>query len=207
VVKLASGENTRERLIASGLYVFGEKSYHGAGLSEILAHAEVPKGSFYHYFKSKEDFAVAVIERNAADHVARTRESMHNRKISPMGRLYGHFDMMREHYRENGARRECLIAKLALEVSQLSETLRAAVKSAYDQWAVLLAQVIREAQAAGEIDQFYVPESLANVLINNWEGATIRMQIEETVRPLDDFFEVILEHGLHLKSASKKRSD
>ncbi len=179
----------------------GQKSYNGAGLSEILKSADVPKGSFYHYFKSKEDFAVAVIERSSEEHIARMKEMMSDTSKTPMERIYGYFDMMREHYRENGAQRNCLIAKLALEVCQLSLPLRSAVKIAYDQWALVLSQVIAELQSSAEFSHINDVEALAiaNVLINDWEGATMRMQIEGTIKPLDDFFDVILEHGLKMK--------
>jgi TetR/AcrR family transcriptional repressor of nem operon len=195
-------ENTKERLIRSGLEIIGQKSYNGAGLSEILKAADVPKGSFYHHFKSKEGFAVAVIERNSEEHINHMQEMLSDRSLSPRERIYGYFEMMRTHYRENGAQRNCLIAKLALEVCQLSPPLRAAVKAAYDQWALVFSQVIREAQTAGEICTDFDADSLANVLINDWEGATMRMQIEGNIKPLDNFFEVILETGLKLKPCS-----
>ncbi|MEM6821927.1 MAG: TetR family transcriptional regulator C-terminal domain-containing protein [Verrucomicrobiota bacterium] len=193
-------ETTKERLITSGLALMSEKSYHGAGLSEILKRADVPKGSFYHYFKSKENFAVEVIARNSMDHLEKMKSILSDKATSPMDRIYGYYSIMRDFYRSNGAQRSCLIAKLALEVSQLSEPLREAVKGAYDQWSQLLAETIREAQEIDEIDQSFDAEALANVLINDWEGATIRMQIEGNIKPLDDFFEVILEHGLKLKA-------
>lgn len=196
---IATTENTKERLIQCGMQLIGEKSYNGAGLSEILKTADVPKGSFYHYFKSKEDFAVSVVERSSEQHMEHMKQFLSNRSLSPLERIYGYFDMMREHYRENGARRMCLVAKLALEVCQLSPPLRAAVKSTYDQWAVILAQTVREAQAAGEICELHDPDALASVLINSWEGATIRMQIEGNIKPLDDFFQVVIEAGLKLK--------
>jgi len=177
----------------------GEKSYNGAGLSEILKMAAVPKGSFYHYFKSKEDFAVAVVERSSEQHMENMRKVLSDRSLEPLERIYGFFDMMRDDYRENGAKRNCLVAKLALEVCQLSPPLRAAVKSTYDQWAVLLAQTVREAQATGEICELQNPDSLASVLINSWEGATIRMQIDGDIKPLDEFFQIVIEEGLKLK--------
>ncbi|MEM1158298.1 MAG: TetR family transcriptional regulator C-terminal domain-containing protein [Verrucomicrobiota bacterium] len=196
---IATTENTKERLIQCGMQLIGEKSYHGAGLSEILKTAEVPKGSFYHYFKSKEDFAVSVVERSSEQHMEHMKQFLSDRSLKPLERIYGYFEMLRSHYRENGAKRTCLVAKLALEVCQLSPLLRAAVKSTYDQWAVILAQTVREAQAAGAICEMHDPDALASVLINSWEGATIRMQIEGHIKPLDDFFQVVIEEGLKLK--------
>jgi TetR/AcrR family transcriptional repressor of nem operon len=76
---------------------------------------------------------------------------------------------------------ECLISKVALETADLSEPVHAAVRCAYQQWSALLAQVIREGQAAGEIDRKHDPDRLGNVLVMLWEGAAMRMQIDRNI--------------------------
>ena len=71
--------------------------------------------------------------------------------------------------------------------------MHAAVKCAYDQWSALLARVIREAQAAGEIGRNHDPDRLADVLVMLWEGATIRMQIDRSLQPVDDFLAFVFD--------------
>lgn len=179
--------DTRERLLAAGAELFGRKGFNGCGLTEVLDAAGVPKGSFYHYFASKEDFGVALIERARDDHLAELRPVLSDRKISPINRLRKIFAQARETCAVDGSNVECLIPKLALETASLSEPVHAAVKCAYQQWSALMAQVIREGQAAGEIDRRQDADRLANVLVMLWEGAAIRMQIERNIAPLDDF--------------------
>lgn len=183
---------TRDRLLDAGTKAFVAKSYNACGLNEVLCAAGVPKGSFYHYFKSKEDFGVAVIEASADESVAVLKEYLTDRSKSPMARLRAYYEAARDCCATHGARRECLITNLALETSQLSEPMRAAVKCGYDQWVAVIAKTIREAQVAGEIDPQENPEQLADLLINAWEGATLRMQIDATVEPLNQFIEYIL---------------
>lgn len=184
---------TRDRILEAGSKALVAKSYNGCGLNEILGAAGVPKGSFYHYFKSKEGFGVAVIERSADAHAERMKSFFSDRSMSPLARMRAFYVMVRNWYVENGPTRECLISKLALETAQLSEPMRAAIKCGYDQWSALHAKVIREAQAAGEIDDSSEPEQLADILINAWEGATIRMQIDRDIAPLDEFLNITLE--------------
>jgi len=188
--------NAKERILEAGTAAIVAKSYNGCGLKEILDAAEVPKGSFYHYFKSKEDFGVAIIERASDEYATWTREILNDRKQSPIARLRTYFEQMVEHYMEAGPDRECLIAKLALEISQLSEPMRAAIKFAYDHWSGLLAKTLREAQAAGELSEHYDPDALADFLVNAWEGVTIRMQINRDVELLNSYMEMVFDRIL-----------
>jgi TetR/AcrR family transcriptional repressor of nem operon len=179
--------DTRERIIEAGSSAISAKSFNGCGLKEILDAAQVPKGSFYHYFKSKEDFGVAVIEESADQHAQFIREQLSDRRLPPLERVRRVFQQMHDYYAEHGPMRECLIAKLALEVAQLSEPMRLAIKYAYDRWSGLLAMTLREAQAAGDFSSELDPERTADLLINTWEGTTMRMQIERNLKPLDEF--------------------
>ncbi len=184
---------TRDRILEAGSQAIVAKSYNGCGLNEILGAAGVPKGSFYHYFKSKEGFGVAVIEQSADGHSANLRRYFTDRSQSPLTRLRSFYAMAHDHYAEHGPTRQCLIAKLALETAQLSEPMRAAIKCGYDQWGLLHAKLLREAQAEGELDADADAEALANAIMHAWEGATIRMQIDQSIAPLTEFMDTVLE--------------
>ncbi|MGK0155726.1 MAG: TetR/AcrR family transcriptional repressor of nem operon [Neolewinella sp.] len=184
---------SRTRLLDAGAELFGKKGFNGCGLSEILAQAGVPKGSFYHYFASKEEFGVVLIERTRDEFLAELGPLLGDRKKAPLARLRSMFEYIREQCSESGPTSECLISKLALETGSLSEPVHAAVKCSYQQWSALLAQVLREAQAAGEVDAKHDADRLANVLVMLWEGAAIRMQIDRDIAPLDDFLDVAFD--------------
>ncbi len=184
--------NTKHRIIQAGCSAITAKSFNGCGLKEILDDAGVPKGSFYHYFRSKEDLGVAVIEQSAREHVEYMRELLEQRDVPPLERIRRLFAELREYYAEQGLRRECIIPKLALEVAQLSEPMRLAIRYAYGRWAALLAKTLDEAKAAGELAADVDSERTANLLVNTWEGVTIRMQIEKSLDPLDQFLEDVL---------------
>lgn len=191
---------TRERLLEAGAQAIAAKSFNACGLAEILSAAGVPKGSFYHYFDSKEDFGVALIEKESAEYFEQLRGMLGDRKHPPLARLRAVFEHGRDECLSHGPERQCLIPKLALETSQLSETVHAAVKCAYDQWTALLAGVIREAQAAGEIARRHDPERLAKALVMLWEGATLRMQIDRSLQPVEDCLTFIFDSLLANRS-------
>ncbi len=185
--------DTRERILAAGAQVVSAKGFNGAGLAEILQVAGVPKGSFYHYFGSKEDFGVALIERARDEYFDALRPIVGDRRRTALQRLRAVFEQTREECAAHGPTVECIIAKLALETSNLSEPVHAAVRCVYQQWNALLAQVIREGQAAGEIAASHDPDSLASVLVMMWEGAAMRMQIDRSIQPLDDFLAFVFD--------------
>jgi TetR/AcrR family transcriptional repressor of nem operon len=96
---------TRDKIIASGIRAILDKSFNAVGLNEILADADVPKGSFYHYFKSKEAFGVAVVERfvaNAADELCST---LGDASQSPLSRLRHWMVTTQESLHASGFRR------------------------------------------------------------------------------------------------------
>jgi TetR/AcrR family transcriptional repressor of nem operon len=189
----ARDQSTRERILEVGAQAIANKSFNSCGLAEILKEAGVPKGSFYHYFGSKEDFGVALIERAIAEYVEMLRPILFDRRRSPLARLRAVFELSRQECLANGAARQCLIPKLALETAQLSEPVHAAVKGAYDQWRSLLARVIREAQTAREVSRTHTPERLADILVMLWEGATICIQIDRSLQPFDDLLSFVFD--------------
>lgn len=97
--------------------------------------------------------------------------------------------MMRDQYAYSGGGPECLIAKLAPEVAQLSEPIRSAIKYAYDDWSSVLARALREARAAGEPNSDQDPDEMADFMIAAWKGVAVRMQIDQSVKPLDQYLD------------------
>src|SRR5690606_16031807 len=110
---------TRTKLLDAGAELFAKKGFNGCGLSEILAQAGVPKGSFYHYFASKEEFGVVLIERTRDEFLAELGPLLGDRKKAPLHRLRAMFEYIRAECSESGPTSECLIPKLALETASL----------------------------------------------------------------------------------------
>jgi TetR/AcrR family transcriptional repressor of nem operon len=197
---LAKETGTRDRLLEAGAQAIAAKSFNACGLAEILALAGVPKGSFYHYFASKEEFGVALIDRACTEYVQFLAPMLEDQSRTPLARLRAVFEQSRDECLARGPGRQCLIPKLALETSQLSEPVHAAVKKAYDRWSELLAGVIREGQRAGEIPTSHDPERFANLLVMLWEGATIRTQIDRSTQPIDDFLSFAFDSLLRARA-------
>lgn len=188
--------DTRQKLIEAGVRAMLEKSYHAVGIKEILDDVGVPKGSFYHYFKSKEQFGIEVIEYAAAEHVARIRRFLSDRSQSPMTRFRAFFESSRVCHETLQCRLSCLLLKLSTEVCQMSPAMRAALKSGMDQWLALFAQFIREAQAEGELSDRHHADEMAGFIQAAWEGALMRMLVDGAATPLERFQNYIFDQLL-----------
>lgn len=177
-------KDTKDRLIQAGIEAMLAKSYHSVGIKEILDSVGVPKGSFYHYFKSKEEFGIAIIDTFAKEHATVIQSCIDDRTKSPLERLLGSFSACLTYYPEQGHRNNCLIAKLSHEVIHESPNMRAAIHNAFDMWQAMYARMIREAQNAGEISPSLDPKELAAFLHNSWEGAVMMMQVQKSYDPI-----------------------
>jgi TetR/AcrR family transcriptional regulator, transcriptional repressor for nem operon len=184
--------DTRDRLLAAGAELVSKKGFNGCGLTEVLEKAGVPKGSFYHYFASKEEFGVALIEHTRDGYLEQLKPILSDRKLTPLLRLRRIFELCRDEWAA-GPQQECLIAKMGMETAHLSEPVQAAVRCAYQQWSALLTQVIREGQAAGEIERRHDADRLGKVLVMLWEGAVMRIQIDRNIDSLNDFLTFVFD--------------
>ncbi len=184
---------TREKLIKSGARAMLAKSYNAVGIQEILSEVDVPKGSFYHYFNSKEDFGVAIIEYYGEQLSASIRAKLSDTSISPRKRLMDYFIAIRSYYENYGCGQGCLVAKLATEIADVNPRVRVALKNEFDKWSKLFADCIAEAQKMGEISPDHDPEALAEFIYTSWEGALIRMQVNHDLNSIDNFIKYIFD--------------
>jgi TetR/AcrR family transcriptional repressor of nem operon len=179
--------NTKQKLIKAGAKAMLAKSYHAVGIQEILAAVDVPKGSFYHYFESKEAFGVAIIEYYGEQLASAIRAKVSDSAYSPRQRIVEYFLAIRDYYAVNGCGRGCLVAKLATEVANSSPAMREALKREFDKWIELFAGCIREGQKNSEIASAQPAQVIAEFLYTAWEGALIRMQVDNELTPVNHF--------------------
>jgi TetR/AcrR family transcriptional repressor of nem operon len=179
--------DTRERLIEVGVKIILGKGYHAAGLQEILLEANVPKGSFYHYFKSKEDFCIAIIDHYIEEYNEKSLSNLSAPSMTAKQRLLLFFTGERDYYLGQQCLQGCLVVKLITEMSQVSAPIRLRLKSGIDIWVRALAACIRDGVEAGEFQPLQSPEFMADYIHSAWIGALVRMQVTESIEPLNIF--------------------
>lgn len=194
---VSSTSTTREHLLEVGLRQLRSTGYTATGVKEVLDLAQVPKGSFYHYFPSKEAFVAELFERYALQEGERAQRIFGDTAVSPLKRLRKYFEELVSVAGQRGEITGCLVGAMSLEVADHSPKLQAKLQSMYTVWQAGIADVLRQAIKQGELKKSTKPGPLAEFLLNSYEGALVRMKGEKSDRPLDNFlyftFDVLLK--------------
>lgn len=181
----------RTRLLDVGLAAFARRGYHGTGIKEIVDAAQIPKGSFYNYFKSKEDFGLAIVLRHSGEFWQRWQENLDKTHSEPLQALRNCFDTMLAEHLECSVNTCRVVAHLAAELCDSSAVCRTTMTAVTRQWADDLAVVIQQAQQAGSVRSDIDAIQLAFLFWDAWQGAMLRMKMEDSPEPVKRLVEVM----------------
>ena len=170
-----------------------EKSFHSVGLNEILKAVKVPKGSFYHYFESKEQFGVELLKHYVASASAYKRRMLleATAESNSLQRLLTYLEVNVAKMCENDGKCPCLVVKLASEVADMSEPMREVLAAGQTEWAGLMEDLLREGVQGGSINRRIDPKRSASMIWDLWCGAMQRASIQRSVAPLRDAIDFI----------------
>jgi TetR/AcrR family transcriptional repressor of nem operon len=175
---------TKQRLIAAGLRLLLERGYHAVGVQDLLDETGVPKGSFYHHFASKEDFALQVIDAYQANVHQLLQVTLTDRRSPPLDRIRAFFDGVRQSYAAEGYL-GCFLGALGQELSGASDVFRRKIDGCLAYIASGLGGCLDEARRRGDIPASTDPTAMADLLVNAWEGAALRSRLLRSAQPLD----------------------
>ncbi len=167
-----------------------EQGYNGLGIKALLIGAGIPKGSFYHHFKDKEDFALQVIDRYMQEVHTGLDACLDDVSRAPLERVRLFFEMTEQHYRQEGYM-GCLLGGLGQELSGASEVFRAKIEECFSGIAARMAACLEEARHRGDIPADSDAGRMASVLVDCWEGAALRSRLKRDAAPLSamlDFY-------------------
>ena len=179
---------TRQRLLDAGLALFLERGYHGVGIQLVLDTADAPKGSFYHHFRDKEDFALQVLDAYMAGVHQALDASLADRTVPPIARVRGFFGMVMGSYANEGYL-GCLIGGLGQELSGVSPLFAERIDACLMYISHHLAEPLSEAIVAGDLPADTDAEILARRLVDCWEGAALRSRLIRDPAPLRDMLD------------------
>lgn len=201
----AKPHSTRDHLIEVGLDLMRRHGYGATGLQEVLKAADVPKGSFYHHFDSKEEFAAAVLNRYVSIEERHCQQVLGNTRQAPLKRLRRYFEDLIQNAGQSAPIQGCLMGSLSLEVAGNSPLLQACISSSFAGWQTAIVSVLSEAIENGDLPKSTRPEALAGFMLNSWEGALLRSQADRSDAPLKDFLHFTFAELL-LRQRSSARS-
>jgi len=175
--------STKQRLLDAGQTMLLKHGYHDLGIQTVLAATRIPKGSFYHHFRDKEDFGLQVIDQYMGQVHEGLDACLGDQSRPPMERVRGFFELTQESYRQDGYM-GCLLGGLGQELSGVSEVFRLRIDECLSAIQARIAVCLEEARRREEIPTASDPERMASLLVDCWEGAALRSRLRGDAAPL-----------------------
>ncbi len=184
-------EDKKEAILLAGMDVMKSQGYNGTSVKDIVDAAEVPKGSFYNYFESKEQFALDAIEYAADQGRAYAKSALDDASKCAHERLNAYFsggiDCASQHDFSVG----CFLGNMCQEMADTSDIIRQKLDQRLNDNARMLTDVIEQGQASGAIHADMDAGTAAEFLFNAWEGALMRAKASKCRKPLNAFMSML----------------
>lgn len=181
--KTRETSDVRQEILNVGQRIMAAKGYSAVGLNEILATAGVPKGSFYHYFGSKDAFGEALLEDYFANYLAELDEVLALPGLNMAQRLTRYWAIWQDTQSFEDCQGKCLAVKLGVEVADLSETMRAVLERGTSGIIDRLAHAIETGAEEGSVQLCDEPHAVAQSLYQLWVGASVMVKISKSIQP------------------------
>jgi len=177
----------KHHIIEKGFEIIYSKGYNGTGVKEIVEAAGIPKGSFYTYFESKEDFALEAIDYFHDKTYDSIREIFENRDIPPLKRLVKIFGKACE----SDDCRGCFIGNLAQELGVVNTRIGNRINYLFKGMKRNISDILKEAQEKGDLNKDLDPDMMADFIWNSYQGVLIGVKIDNNKDPVRNFINVM----------------
>ncbi|MBL8033951.1 MAG: TetR family transcriptional regulator C-terminal domain-containing protein [Leptospiraceae bacterium] len=178
-------KTTREKIIDDCLALIWRNGVNGTSMSDIADKAAILKGSFYNYFKSKEEFVSAVLDSYAAKWETNVVAIFREKKTNARAKFKAYFERMKEMASSMQYTQGSLVGNFAQELSGASEKFAQQAEKIFRRMQSYLADALREAQQNGALAKTEDPELLAEIILNSTEGAILRAKTARSTRPIE----------------------
>ena len=187
-------EQTREALINAGIEQISMHGYHGTGIKQILDVVNVPKGSFYNFFHSKEAFVAELIcEYSHKVHLQLTSYLQNQgANLGPVEQLRDIYKYGLQEFANHQCQKSCLIGALAADIGAESVLCQEALKKAMNAWHASFSSLFEQAQKAGQLRTDVTATQLSSVYWSTWEGTLLKMKVTGDAKAAADTMEMML---------------
>jgi TetR/AcrR family transcriptional regulator, transcriptional repressor for nem operon len=178
---------TRDALIRAGMELFTTQGFVTTGIERVLERMGIPKGSFYHYFGSKEAFGREVLAAYDAYIGRKLERCLKTLGRHALDRILDFVADARSGIERHHYERGCMVDNFGQEVSALPQGFREELDRVLLGWQAKVAACLREGQASGEIRPDLDCDRLAAMFWIGWEGAVLRARLQRSSVALELF--------------------
>lgn len=189
-------KDTRAEIISIGMEMISLQGYSATGIDAVLKRAGVPKGSFYHYFGSKEEFGLAVIDHFARRYAEIVDSFLKDEELTPLNRIRKYLETGLARLTQSQCTKGCLVGNLGQELADQNERFRTRLDEIFRSWKEQIATCVEEAQRTGELAPDLDPGVLAGFILSGLEGAILRAKVMKSPEPMRDFIETLFATAL-----------
>lgn len=183
----------KEDIIALGSELIRKNGYHNVGINEILKVCSIPKGSFYNFFSSKEDFIEQSIQLYGLNSLSLIRSFLSVETISPIQRLRNLYEHLLDMNHKEGCNAGCLINNLSIELAGINTGIAKVIDQQFQETIQEIAHCIEEGQQLGEITKKFSPLYIAEYIHAGIGGAFSRMKAQNSRIYLDKWYKMTFE--------------
>jgi len=188
--------HNKDDIVQVGLDLVLSQGFNATGVEAILKQAKVPKGSFYNFFSSKEDFALAIIDKFVADRIETFMPIFSDETLPPLERVKKSFEVLIERFEIDDCSQGCLIGNLGQEMADHFESVRQRLEKSLQMWTGGISTLLLQAQQAKAIPADLDAEMLAENLISSFQGALLRAKVKKSSQPLKDYIHLYFDRFL-----------
>ena len=185
----------KENIAQAALKVLHQRGFNATGVQDITDAAGIPKGSLYNHFESKEDLGVEALDRYWQKSLA-ALEILKDPRLDPCTRLKVYFRELDRISVVSQYRLGCMIGNMSVEMSDQSALMRDRLASIFEEWIQRLAMCVSAAQKDGGLRNDIDADTIANFLVNTWEGAVLRAKVDRNGKAQQIFEDLVLENLL-----------
>ena len=177
-------QDTRHKIIEVGARIIHHKGYHHTGIQEVLTEAGVPKGSFYFYFKNKEDFGLNVIDFFNQMYLGMIDPILKNEHLTALEQLEAIFDFFISMFKELDYQCGCPIGNLSQEMGDLNPAFSEKLTQSVETMAGVYQDILDRAKDTDLVPNGLDSSQMAEFIVTSWHGALIKVKINRSVAPL-----------------------
>ena len=187
----------KQEIIRIAREVIHSKGYQATSVSDIMAATNIGKGQFYHYFQSKRDLGLAVVEDLITDWEEQLIIGILNNSDDPVTKLNRMLQWAETSHAEMDIKHGCAMGNLAIEMSAQDEEFRVQIEDFFKQWVDSVAEILKEMIKNQQLDDIMDPIKSATSMIAMIEGGILLMVSQQNIQVLQNVFDVI-RHQYHL---------
>ena len=186
-------KETKRMILAVGAEIVHNKGFNNTGIQEVLKEAKVPKGSFYFYFQSKDDFGLQLIDFYSQFIYAKLDEAEALSGVSALDKIQRFFAEFLTLFEKNKCKGGCPIGNMAQEMGDLSEEFRERLQAVYICLQSRIARLLDQAREEGHLGIDIDTREMAGFILNAWQGAILQMKVLKSTSPLQSFERIVFD--------------